>query len=125
MTRRSNPLQGLLDEVAGNPRAQEIIERTRIASSLGELAYRMRSAAELTQGEVATAVGTRQSVISRLEGGNGGHVPSMPQMERIAAACGFSMTVGANPIAAQKMDQQALEVQIPAPPSFGLDESES
>lgn len=51
----------------------------------------MRSAAGLTQGEVAHRMGTQKSNICRLEKGNGN--PSWKTLKKYAHACGFEITM--------------------------------
>lgn len=62
-----------------------------------EIAYAVRTArmtADLTQAELARLIGTTQSVIARLEGGNDKRVPSISLLARIAAACGADFQLG-------------------------------
>ena len=64
-----------------DPEFREIAGAYRVA----QLIYDARTAAELTQAELADLIGTQQSVISRLEDADyDGHSVSM--LERIAAA---------------------------------------
>ncbi len=105
-------------------RGREIVEKTRVAARLGELAYRMRVAAGMTQAQVAAAAGTTQSAISRLEGGNGGRTPSMTLIDRIASACGHSMTIGASPVRkSSARKKNTVEVEIPPIEAFYEQES--
>jgi len=50
-----------------------------------------RHAAGLTQGEVATRVGTTQSAVARLESGAGRHSPSIATLQRYASALGYRL----------------------------------
>ena len=55
---------------------------------------KMRSAAGLTQDELARRMGTQKSNISRLEkGGN----PSWATLRKYAHACGFQLSMGFHP----------------------------
>lgn len=47
-----------------------------------------RSAAGITQAEVATRIGTTQSAIARLESGSGKHSPSLATLQKYAHALG-------------------------------------
>jgi transcriptional regulator with XRE-family HTH domain len=47
-----------------------------------------RSAAELTQADVAERIGTTQSAVARLESGNGKHSPSLATLRKYARAVG-------------------------------------
>lgn len=47
-----------------------------------------RSAAGLTQADVAARIGTTQSAVARLESGNGKHSPSLATLRKYARALG-------------------------------------
>lgn len=61
------------------------------AFELAELVYNARKDAGLTQSELAKLIGSRQSVISEIEGG--GQTPSFKMLERIAYATGTHLRV--------------------------------
>jgi transcriptional regulator with XRE-family HTH domain len=50
-----------------------------------------RSAAGLTQAEVAARIGTTQSVVARLESDIGKHSPSIATLKRYASALGYRL----------------------------------
>jgi len=52
-----------------------------------------RSAAGLTQAEVAERIGTTQSVVARLESGKARHSPTLATLERYAEAVGCRLEV--------------------------------
>ena len=58
---------------------------------LAELVYAARTRAGLTQTELARRMGTQQSVISAVE--NGGQVPSVSTLWRIARALDLRLTI--------------------------------
>lgn len=58
--------------VNSTPERRTRYEEARRDSALGQLIYELRSAAGLTQQELAERMGTTQTAISRLEGGGGG-----------------------------------------------------
>ena len=58
---------------------------------LAELVYAARTRAGLTQTELAGRMGTQQSVISAVE--NGGQVPSVSTLWRIARALDLRLTI--------------------------------
>ena len=60
--------------------------------ALVEALVRARTAAKLTQAEVARRLGTTQSAIARLEGGQVS--PSFATLRRYAEATGTRLTVG-------------------------------
>ena len=47
-----------------------------------------RSAAGLTQAEIAERIGTTQSAVARMEGGSGKHSPSLSTLRKYARALG-------------------------------------
>ena len=63
--------------------------------ALVEALIRARTAAKLTQAEVARRLGTTQSAIARLEGGRVS--PSFSTLRRYAEATGTRLTVGLVP----------------------------
>ena len=52
-----------------------------------------RTAAGLTQAELAARIGTSQSVVARLEADIGRHSPSIATLKRYAAALGYRLQV--------------------------------
>jgi ribosome-binding protein aMBF1 (putative translation factor) len=58
---------------------------------LAEMVYNARTAAGLSQTELARRAGTRQSVISAIE--NGAQIPGGLMLERIARALGGSLRI--------------------------------
>ena len=69
--------------------AAEAEEEARLR--LAELVYAARTRAGLTQAELAGRMGTQQSVISAVE--NGGQVPSVSTLWRIARALDLRLTI--------------------------------
>ena len=69
--------------------AAEAEEEARL--QLAELVYAARTRAGLTQTELARRMGTQQSVISAVE--NGGQVPSVSTLWRIARALDLRLTI--------------------------------
>ena len=89
MTKRAKKTSdgmAILDAITGkDPEMQALIaeeaENLRIAKNI----YKLRTKAGLSQAELATRIGTTQSVISRLEDADyEGH--SLPMLQRVAAA---------------------------------------
>jgi transcriptional regulator with XRE-family HTH domain len=52
-----------------------------------------RSAAGLTQADVAERIGTTQSAVARLESATGKHSPSIATLQRYASALGYRLQV--------------------------------
>lgn len=69
------------------PRTTEI-SATKLADTLTML----RKASGLTQAEVAARMGTTQTAVARLEGGN--QSPTMHTLQRFARANGFCLEIG-------------------------------
>jgi ribosome-binding protein aMBF1 (putative translation factor) len=69
--------------------AAEAEEEARL--QLAELVYVARTRAGLTQTELAHRMGTKQSVISAIE--NGGQVPSVSMLWRIAHALNLHLNI--------------------------------
>lgn len=73
--------------VAGNPKAEAMLEEIRAEAELARSLFRLRTEAGLTQQALARQIGTTASVISRLEDADySGH--SVAMLRRIAAALG-------------------------------------
>ncbi|GAA4705876.1 helix-turn-helix protein [Promicromonospora umidemergens] len=70
---------------------REAHDEAGLAHDLAALVYDARVAAGVTQTELARRMGTHQSVIARLE--NGGGVPSIPTLDRLARALGMHLQI--------------------------------
>jgi ribosome-binding protein aMBF1 (putative translation factor) len=78
----------ILDRMAGeNPQLRRFTDEARTNAAVAQLVYAARTRAGLSQAELADKLGTKQSVISRLEDADyEGH--SLNMLQRIAAALG-------------------------------------
>ncbi len=78
----------ILDRMAGDSlELHRLTEEARINAAVAQLIYAARTRAGLSQAQLAERVGTKQSVISRLEDADyDGH--SLTMLHRIAAALG-------------------------------------
>jgi ribosome-binding protein aMBF1 (putative translation factor) len=87
-SRKTNDAVAILDRMAGNsPQMRRLIEEARVNAAVAQLIYDARTKAGLSQAELAERIGTKQSVISRLEDADyEGH--SLTMLHRIAAALG-------------------------------------
>ncbi|MGH8064941.1 MAG: helix-turn-helix domain-containing protein [Candidatus Entotheonellia bacterium] len=76
----------IIDGITGDdPELQAIIEEETIHAQVARMIYEARARAGLTQQQLADLVGTKQSVIARLEDADyEGH--SLTMLQRIAAA---------------------------------------
>ena len=77
-----------------SPKYRQTFHETGERIDLAMLVREMRESAGLTQKQLAGRIGTTQSVIARLEDAEyGGH--SLSMLERIAPACGVSLSLHA------------------------------
>jgi ribosome-binding protein aMBF1 (putative translation factor) len=82
----------------GTAEYREGYDEARRAFLIGQAVRERRLALGLSQTEVAGRAGMTQSALSRLEAG--GTVPTIPVLERIAAALGSELIVALAPNAA-------------------------
>ena len=88
----SNKLQKLKQQAFKNPEVQREYDALSDEFEMINQLLKMRSAADLTQVELARLMGTQKSNISRLETGNSN--PSWKTLKKYAHACGFKITMG-------------------------------
>lgn len=92
MTRTTNALD-ILDRVIGDDtQLQEMIAEEERKIQIAQLIYNARTAAGLTQAELAERMGTRQSTIARLEDADYGS-QSLTMLYRIAKALSLRLEV--------------------------------
>ena len=92
MKRKNRHLGRSLQEVIAEHRARDpefsaVFDRLRLARKLREL----REARHLTQTELAERVGTKQSVIARMESSR--VIPRLDLLQRVAFALGLALKV--------------------------------
>jgi ribosome-binding protein aMBF1 (putative translation factor) len=87
-TKKTTDAVAILDRMAGDsPELRRLTEEARVNAAVAQLIYEARNKAGLSQAELADRLGTKQSVISRLEDADyEGH--SLSMLQRIAAALG-------------------------------------
>jgi ribosome-binding protein aMBF1 (putative translation factor) len=83
----------ILGRMAGeSPELRRLTEEARINAAVAQLIYDARTGAGLSQADLAERIGTKQSVISRLEDADyEGH--SLSMLQRIAAALGQCLEI--------------------------------
>lgn len=95
LTTSKRPRDGvdLLESLIGSDRElRELADQATLNAMVAQLIYKARTDAGLTQGKLAKLIGTRQSVISRLEDADyDGH--SLSMLRRIAEALGKRLQV--------------------------------
>ena len=99
-----NALEMIERKVGDDPEQRAEFEREMLAARISQLAYSMRKAAEMTQQELADAIGTTQSVISRLEDADNDHAPSLKTVQRIAIALDTRAVLEINPTGARLVE---------------------
>jgi ribosome-binding protein aMBF1 (putative translation factor) len=87
-TKRTANALAILDRMAGeSPELRRLTAEARVNAAVAQLIYAARNKAGLSQAELAERIGSKQSVISRLEDADyEGH--SLNMLHRIAAALG-------------------------------------
>jgi len=88
-------LKDLKARFMADPEFREEYARVEEEFALIEALVRARTAAQLTQAELARRLGTTQSAVARLEGGRVS--PSFATLRRYAVATGTRLTVGLVP----------------------------
>lgn len=90
-----NTAHSSYDDVVANRRESAEFrsgyDEARRAYLIGKAVREQRLALGLTQVELASLAGMTQSALSRLEGG--GVIPTIPVLDRLAAAMGKELTV--------------------------------
>ncbi|MFC7330236.1 helix-turn-helix domain-containing protein [Marinactinospora rubrisoli] len=83
-------------EILASPEAREAYEAARVAFELGAAVRNRRRELGLSQARLAERAGMQQPAVARLEAG--GTVPSIPVLERIAAALDMKVNIGFQPL---------------------------
>ena len=84
MAKTKNAMKMVDSMVGGNKRLKKAIEEATVNARVAQLIYDVRTKAGLTQKQLAQRIGTKQSVIARLEDADyEGH--SLFMLQRIAA----------------------------------------
>ena len=97
MAKTTNALRIMHAMVGNDPRAHRLLNNARVNAQVAQLVYDARTAARLTQRQLAERIGTKQSVIARLEDTDyDGH--SLSMLRRIADAVGKRLEIRLTPI---------------------------
>jgi ribosome-binding protein aMBF1 (putative translation factor) len=92
VTRTRDALKILDHMIGDDPELRRMIAEEGVKFEVSQLVYDARTAAGLTQGQLARKIGTTQSVISRLEDADyRGH--SLTMLQRIAEALNLHLIV--------------------------------
>jgi len=97
MARKTADALRILDKMVGDDREQrELIEEATLNCRIAQLIYDARTAAGLTQAQLAERIGTSQPTIARLEDADyEGH--SLSMLQRIAATLQRPLQVSFGP----------------------------
>lgn len=97
MANTSDALKILEKINQGDPELQEMIREASLNAEVAQLIYDARTQAGLTQHQLADLVGTKQSVIARLEDADyEGH--SLSMLQRIASALNQRVEIQLSPM---------------------------
>ena len=99
MTTQTIPAQRAFDEWRKDPEYVAEFDALKDEFALADQFIKARSAAGLTQQELAERMKTSQSYIARLEGGK--ETPSTRTLNRFAEATGHRVVINFEPIAAR------------------------
>ncbi len=91
--KKTSDAVAILNRMAGESQdLQRLTEEARINAAVAQLIYSARTKSGLSQAQLAERLGTKQSVISRLEDADyEGH--SLNMLQRIATALGQSLEI--------------------------------
>ena len=88
-------LQSLKERALQNPGVKKQYDALSVEFNLINNLLKMRTAANLTQQDLAEILGTKKSNICRIEKGNTN--PSFKMLTRYASACGFQIDINFHP----------------------------
>jgi ribosome-binding protein aMBF1 (putative translation factor) len=92
MAKTTNALKIMHAMVGNDPKAHRQLDNARVNAQVAQLVHDARTEAGLTQRELAERIGTKQSVIARLEDADyDGH--SLSILRRIADALGRRLEI--------------------------------
>lgn len=101
MAKTNDALKILQQMTSEDPEMEEMIKESSLNAELAQLIYRTRTQAGLTQQQLAERIGTKQSVIARLEDAEyEGH--SLSMLQKIARVLNQRLEVHLIPITPNK-----------------------
>jgi ribosome-binding protein aMBF1 (putative translation factor) len=103
MAKTNDALKILNRMTSEDPEMEDMIEEASLNAELAQLIYHARTQAGLTQQQLADRIGTKQSVIARLEDADyEGH--SLSMLQRIARVLNQRVEIHLYPIAQEPAD---------------------
>src|SRR5438270_149759 len=95
-SKKRTVLDGMIDEfITADPKRNAMWDQAGMEMQVAQLIYDMRTAAKLSERELANRVGTTASVICRLEQADSGH--SLQMLYRIGQALGQRIVIQSIP----------------------------
>lgn len=105
MAKTNDALKILQKLTSEDPEMEDMIKESSLNAELAQMIYRARTQAGLTQQQLAERIGTKQSVIARLEDAEyNGH--SLSMLQKIASALNQRLEVNLVPITLQHHPKQ-------------------
>jgi ribosome-binding protein aMBF1 (putative translation factor) len=95
MTDKFIPVESVVKDWMHDPEFRAAYEALEEEFSLAEAIIKARSDADMTQEQVAAAMGTTQTAVARMEGG---HLPSTRTLQRFADATGTRLKISFEPV---------------------------
>jgi ribosome-binding protein aMBF1 (putative translation factor) len=95
MTDKFIPAESVVKDWMHDPEFRAAYEALEEEFSLVEAIIKARSDADMTQEQVAAAMGTTQTAVARMEGG---HLPSTRTLQRFADATGTRLKISFEPV---------------------------
>lgn len=114
-TKKTSDALTILDRMAGdNAELRRLTDEARVNAAVAQLIYAARTKAGLSQAQLAERIGTKQSVISRLEDADyDGH--SLSMLQRIASALGQCVEIRfLSPLKASREKRKDVAILQPA-----------
>lgn len=97
MTKTDDALKIIENLTSSDPELEEMVREASLNAAVAQLIYEARTKAGLTQQQLADRIGTKQSVIARLEDADyEGH--SLSMLQRIAGALNQRVEINLLPI---------------------------
>lgn len=95
MTKKFIPVETAIADWMKDPEFRAAYDALEEEFSVADAIIKARSDADMTQEEVAVAMGTTQTAVARMEGG---HLPSTRTLKRFADATGTRLKISFEPL---------------------------
>ena len=81
------------NKIQQDPEFARHYEREQIINNIAVMIAHARKERHMTQSELAKKIGSKQSVVSRLESGNSSFIPSLETLVKVADALDMRLTL--------------------------------